>query len=271
MEKIKAALAKAKSTKQVNAQVEQQPKKASSNTISHDISEIDYTTTQVVELDTAVLEKNRIVSHLDHNANASIFDSLRTQVLQKMEENNWQSIAVISPTAESGKTLVSINLAISVARQPQKTAVLVDFDLRKPKVASYLGIEVENSLNEYLANKVTIEEALVNPSIQRLIVVPTMRPISSAAEALSTSKVKHTILELKERYDSRVVIYDLPPILSADDAMIVIPQVDCVLMVVANGGSTAEEIEDALHLIPREKLLGIVYNKAEEETKAYYY
>ena len=273
MEKIKAALAKAESTK-ATAESAVLPSKVDKNGNVHnvhDISEINYTKTQVVKLDTRLLEKNGIVSHLNNNPNASIFDSLRTQVLQKMEENNWQSIAVVSPTAESGKTVVSINLAISVARQPQKTAILVDFDLRKPKVASYLGIQTEKSINEYLANKAKIEDVLVNPSIQRLVIMPTMQPISSAAEELSSSKVKQTISELKERYESRIVIYDLPPILSADDAMIVMPHVDCVLMVVANGNSTANEIEDALHLIPKEKLAGIIYNKAEEESKTYYY
>jgi len=272
MEKIKAALAKVKSKKAVRVKSNKPLTKGIERKVEGDIGFINYTTSTVIELDPDHLDSNRIVSHLSHNVNASIFDSLRTQTLQKMEENNWQSIAVVSPTAESGKTLVSINLAISVARQPKKTAVLVDFDLRKPKVAKYLGVNVETSLNEYLEGNASIESAMVNPSIQRLIVMPTMRPIINASEALSSSKVSTLVDELDTRYESRISIYDLPPLLAADDAMIMLPQVDCVLMVVANGTSTPTEIEDALDLIPKDKLIGVVYNKAEEENnKAYYY
>ncbi len=273
MEKIKAALAKVKAKRRGKTKADSFPRRLISNVkkVNHDIAEINYTTTAVVKLDEGHLERNRIVSHLIHNANSSIFDSLRTQVLQKMEENNWQSIAIVSPTPESGKTLVSINLAMSIARLPQKTAILVDFDLRRPKVASCLGIHTEKSMNEYLEGKANIEDILINPTIQRLVVMPTMNPISRASEELSSSKVAALIVELKERYESRIVVFDLPPLLNADDTMIVLPQVDCVLMVVANGVSTPTEIEDSLHLIPKDKLVGVVYNKAEEENKAYYY
>lgn len=273
MEKIKAALAKVKSKKTTPIKASSVSKRAAvkPNKVNRDIGEISYTNTAVVKLDAAHLEESRIVSHLSHNANAGIFDSLRTQVLQKMEENNWQTIAVVSPSPESGKTLVSINLAMSIARQPQKTVVLADFDLRRPKVAAYLGIEVKKSINDYLENDAKLEDVLVNPSIQRMVILPTMRPVSRASEVLSSSKVAELIAELKERYESRVIVFDLPPILSTDDAMILLPQVDCVLMVVANGISTQTEIEDSLHLLPKENVVGIIYNMADSEKKSYYY
>jgi protein-tyrosine kinase len=273
MEKIKAALAKVRSSKTATSKTERSSKVADvkAKKVSRDIGNIDYTNTTVVRLDAAHLEKNRIISHLNHNANASIFDSLRTQILQKMEENNWHTIAVVSPTPESGKTLVSINLAMSIARQPQKTVVLADFDLRKPKVASYLGINTEMSLNDYLENEAKLEDVLVNPGIQRIVILPTMRPTHRASEVLSSSKVSGLIEELKGRYESRVIIFDLPPILSVDDAMVLLPQVDCVLMVIANGVSTQKEIEDSLGLLPKENVVGIIYNMADSENKPYYY
>jgi protein-tyrosine kinase len=160
---------------------------------------------------------------------------------------------------------------MSIARQPQKTVVLVDFDLRKPKVASYLGIETNLSLNDYLENNADLEDVLVNPGIQRIVILPTIRPTARASEVLSSSKVSGLIQELKNRYESRVIIFDLPPILSVDDAMVLLPQVDCVLMVIANGVSTKTEIEDSLHLLPKDNVVGIVYNMADAESKPYYY
>jgi capsular exopolysaccharide synthesis family protein len=273
MEKIKAALAKVKSKSNTQARNSESRKTTVGKPYraSRDIGSIDYTNTKVIQLNAMHLENNRIISHLNHNANASIFDSLRTQILQKMEDNNWQTIAVVSPTPASGKTLVSINLAMSIARQPQKTVVLADFDLRKPKVASYLGADLDKSLNDYLENKIQLEDALFNPGIQRMVVLPTMHSVPDASETLASSKVSDLIVELKARYESRVIIFDLPPILNVDDAMVLLPQVDCVLMVIANGVSTEAEIEDALHLLPKENVVGIVYNMADSESKAYYY
>jgi len=279
MEKIKEALAKVKLNKQSLSDDTSSSKKLgrrrkkeeSVAEVKADIGHIDYTTSTVVKLDEKHLEDNRIVMHLTNNADASIFDSLRTQVLQRMEENNWKTLAITSPVAESGKTVISTNLAISMSHQPQKTTVLADFDLRRPKVATYLGLNQKQSLNEYLNNDAELSEIMVNPGMQRLIVLPTMKPVPGSANVLSSSKVSGLIDELRNRYESRITIVDLPPMLGADDAMVLLPHVDCVLLVVANGVSTQEEIEDTLHLLPKEKLLGVVYNKADAEKKAYYY
>lgn len=274
MEKIKAAIAKVKSSK---SKVSETSVKEKATAVSvqakanYDIGNIEYTNTTVVTLNSKHLERNRIVSHLSHNATAGVFDSLRTQLLQKMADNNWQTVAIVSPTPDSGKTLVSINLALSMAKQPQRTVLLADFDLRKPKVASYLGIQAKKSINDYLSGSANIDEILINPSIQRLIVMPTMQPVIGASEMLSSNKIVSLVEELKDRYESRIILFDLPPLLNADDAMVVLPHVDCVLLVVGNGVSTPDEIEDALLMIPQDRLLGTVYNMADEEMRRYYY
>lgn len=287
MEKIKDALAKAKienteSKSQFKAETKASSTLLQSGVVSqkeikgfpnteNELGMINYLNTPVIKLDSAHLEKNRIVAQSKSDVNSYSFDSLRTQILQKMEENNWRTIAVVSPTPQSGKTLISINLAISIAQQPQKTAILVDFDLRRPKVAAYLGIHTEKSMNDYLQDKAQLKDVMINPGIDRLVIVPTMKPVSKSAETLSSKKVTSLITDLRERYNSRIVIFDCPPVLNSDDAMVLLPQVDCVLLVIANGMSTQSEIEETLHHLPKENLLGIVLNKAEIESKAYYY
>lgn len=279
MEKIKDALAKAKvehaetrlSSKFSSPSVVMQQEAKSSSNTENELGAINYLDTPVIKLDSAHLEKNRIVAQSKSDTNSYSFDSLRTQILQKMEENNWRTIAVVSPTPQSGKTLVSINLAISIAHQPQKTAILVDFDLRRPKVAAYLGIHTEKSMNDYLQDKAPLKDIMVNPGIDRLVIAPTMKPVSNSAETLSSNKVSNLIAELRDRYDSRIVIFDCPPVLNSDDAMVLLPQVDCILLVIANGMSTQSEIEETLHHLPKENLLGVVFNKAEIESKTYYY
>jgi protein-tyrosine kinase len=274
MEKIKDALEKAKNQQTGQKTVYTTKQNNSPRVLpksDDELRTIAYSETTVLKLDAAVLENYRIVAQNKHDPASWMFDSLRTKVLQRMEENKWRTMAIVSPTPESGKTVVAINLAISIAQQPQKTAMLVDFDLRKPRVAQYLGIKREKSINNFLAGDADLSEIIVNPSIPRLTIVPTNKPVSQSSETLSSSSIQKLIIELKERYDSRIVIFDLPPLLNADDAMVVLPQVDCVLLVVGDGLNTESEITEAMRLLTKSNILGVVVNRAEVEARAYYY
>src|SRR5262249_37765589 len=87
-----------------------------------------------VELDWQHLETRRVIAHNPADPRAKSYDMLRTQVLQSMNQKNWQFLAVTSPTAGCGKTVTAINLALSIARQPERSALLVDLDFQKPQV-----------------------------------------------------------------------------------------------------------------------------------------
>ncbi len=276
MEKIKDAIEKAKGQQSIRSQMQQ---RVDNNKIfdkfvkdeEDELASIIYNETTSLKLDPAHLENNRIVAMNKNNSLSGVFDSLRTQVLQKMEENNWRTIAVVSPTPESGKTVVAINLAISISQLPQKTSMLIDFDLRKPRVASYLGIKTKNSINELLSGHAELPDIMINPGIPRFTVLPTNESESKSSEILSSKKIERMITEVKERYESRVVIIDLPPLLSTDDAMVLLPLVDCALLVVGDGMNTESELEDAMRLLSKTNLLGVVLNRADVEPQSYYY
>lgn len=280
MERIKEAIEKAKnqsslreqpapSTRvQVSAKV---PKPAVVEAPGALDTEIQYRQTPVVQLDMAHLERHRIVAHQKLHPASWAFDFLRTQVLQKMDENGWRTLAVTSPTMESGKTVVAINLAIGIAQQTNRTSLLVDFDLRRPRVASMLGLQREVSLNQVLAGQARVDEAMVNPGIPRFVVLPTQRAIPSSAELLGSSRVGALMGELRENYADRIVVVDLPPVLAADDVLALLPRVDCVLMVVGNGVSTKKEIEEAMGRLSKFHLLGVVLNKDDAPVRNSYY
>lgn len=274
MEKIKDALDKAKV--QQSGSKSREVTKIRNKTsrlpeADHDLESIVYNSENVVQLDSAHLERNRIVAHNKLDPTSWAFDSLRTQVLQKMEENDWHTLAIISPTPGAGKSVVAINLAISIAQQPQKTAMLVDFDLRKPRIAEYLGIKHEKSINDFIVGNAELSEIIINPGIPRLTVIPTNSPVLKSSETLSSNAFQKLIVELKERYDSRIVIFDLPPILNADDAMVLLPQVDCVLLILGDGLHTESEISETMRLLGKSNILGVVVNRAEVELHSYYY
>ncbi|MNP42004.1 Tyrosine-protein kinase etk [compost metagenome] len=128
---------------------------------------------------------------------------------------------------------------------------------------------MEKSLNEFLTNEAELQEVLVNPTLPRFVVLPTREPIPLSTEVLSSPVVGDLIVDLRERYNSRVVIFDLPPVLSSDDVITILPKFDCVLLVVANGMNTKKEIEESLHHLGRANLIGTVLNKSGPAKRPY--
>jgi protein-tyrosine kinase len=234
-------------------------------------NEVHYRQTAVVELDETLLEQERIVAHRKSHPASRSFDLLRTQVLQKMAEKGWRTLAVTSPTTESGKTVVAINLAIGIAQQTNRTSLLVDLDLRRPRVASSLGLKRAVSLNQVLSGQAKVEEALVNPGMARFVVLPVQQPVPNSSEVLASSRVASLIGELRDKYTDRVVIVDLPPVLAADDVLAILPRIDCVLMVVGNGTSTRKEIEESMTRLAKFNILGVVLNKDDAPFSKDYY
>ena len=234
-------------------------------------AEIVYDQTSVVRLDPRHLEANRIVALDQTDSRRIIFDMLRTQISRKMRENGWKTLAITSPTPGCGKTLVAINLAISMAQKTDQTALLVDFDLRRPSIGKQLGLPPGPPLADYLNGEAALADMLVNPNIHGLVVLPNSAPIPRSSEVLMDVKVQSLVSEIRERYESRVIIFDLPPILTTDDVLAFLPQVDCVLMVVANGMSTKSEIEESTRLLATSNLIGTVLNKSESAPAGYYY
>lgn len=229
--------------------------------VATDLENLRYTRSQVVELDSSHLEKHRIIAYRKDDPRGGHFDILRTKVLRRMEEQGWKTLAITSPTGGAGKTVVAINLAMAVAQQTNGTALLVDLDLRRPRVAQYLGLPSGLSINEVLTGDCGVAEALVNPSLPRLLVLPTQRAELRPAELLASDRTANLLHELRSRYPERKVILDFPPMLEADDVLAVLPQVDCVMLVIADGESTEEQIEACVRQVPAEKLLGVALNK----------
>lgn len=274
MERIKQALEKARHQQPAKPSSTAQFLKATAATEGTDagVAELNYSQTRLVCLNPGVLEQNRIVALNKADPVTGIFDVLRTKILQKMDENGWRTIGVTSPVPACGKTMVSANLAMSIAQQTNKTAMLVDFDLRRPTVAKYLGIEVDKSLNDLLdGNNVELPDVLVNPEIQRFVVLPTAKPFKKPSETITSKKAVNLIRELRDRYEERIVIFDLPPILAGDDVISVLPNIDCVLMVIGNGMVSTSELEDSIRHLHGAQLIGTVLNKAEIKAPQYYY
>lgn len=233
-------------------------------------SNITYSETRVSPANLQLLKKNRIITGGETDEITSAYKILRTQVLQRMVAKSWNALAVTSPGPGQGKTVTAINLAISLAREVHHTVLLVDLDMRRPSIHRYLGLDVKVGISDVLTKGAVVSQALINPGIERLVVLPGREALPNSSELLKAPRMRQLVKELKSRYLTRFIIFDLPPLLSVDDAIAFAPYVDAALVVIAEGITTREELQNASTLLASTPVIGTVLNRSQEKSSPYF-
>lgn len=236
-------------------------------------SRIDFANTQKINVNTALLKQNHVLTAIQNQQYIEAYKILRTRVMSRMQQNRWSTLGVTSSCQSEGKTLTSTNLAISIAMKLNYSVVLVDADLRRPSLHKLLGIKPRYGLIDYLESKVSLEKAFIaTPGIDNLVMLPGKRSASNRlSEHLSSPKMDRLVKELKSRYSSRIVIFDLPPVLAGDDVMGFVPHIDTTLLVVEDNKSQADELMRSIELLEGTNIIGTVLNKSTESNNAYSY
>ena len=227
---------------------------------------------QEIELNSVHLQSKRIISYDITDPRSRAFDMLRTQVLQSMDLKGWKTLAVTSPTPACGKTLTAVNLAVSIARQPDRSVLLVDLDFRKPQVAACLGLKCDEGVLSVLEGRTTLSDAIIPARVDnlRFMVLPTASTIRSS-ELISSRAMTAMLEDIKREYHSETIILDLPPILSGDDVIAILPQMDCVLLVAAVGTTTVSQIKECNKHLQSAEVVRIALNKVLETSTDHYY
>jgi protein-tyrosine kinase len=223
-------------------------------------------------LNSTLLKSNRIVAHEITNPLSRPYDMLRTQILQSMDSKGQKVLAVTSPTPACGKTVTAVNLALSISRQTERSVLLVDLDLLRPRVGLCLGLKFDDGVRSVLERRAILSEAIIHARTdsQRLMVLPTT-PRAGHSELMASRAMATMFQDLRREFASDIIIVDLPPILSSDDAITILPQVDCVLLVVAVGVSKVSDIQESNRHLQSAEVLRIVVNKVPEASMPYYY
>lgn len=231
---------------------------------------VTYTQTRVIKPMPEVLRRHRVLGTSDAPAVRHAYKMLRTQVAQRLRSNGWNSVIVTSPGTGAGKSLTAVNLAIALASEVNHTVLLVDLDLRRPSIARHFGYEPASGLRDYLLDDAPLRDILFNPGIDRLAILPGGKPFDESSELLTAPKMVRLAQELKSRYDGRIVIYDMPPVLLCDDVPAFAPNVDAVLLVVEEGKTRTDEVTQSMGMLRDVPLLGTVLNKSEIQPQNYY-
>jgi protein-tyrosine kinase len=229
---------------------------------------------QPVALDKAALHDSLVLPQLQDVGALRAYKILRTRVLRRLEANQWHSFALTGVTAGEGKTLTAINLAIALSQDPSTWVALVDLDLQRPRVADYLGLRSthgEKGLSDYLQGNANYENIVYAPDIERLVVIPNFQPMVNSSEMLASQRMLELMQALEAETPRRVLIFDMPPVLAADDVLAFAPQIDGLLLVVAEGTTDRNSLRRAKEVLAEMNLLGVVLNRSAERNDAAYY
>ena len=222
------------------------------------------------------ISPSRVEPHLvavsqPRSAYCEQFRALRTRLLQAGERLQTRAIVITSAGVAEGKTLTALNLAWLLAQTEGVRALIIDSDLRQPCATDYLGIEANLGLSEVLGGQLRVEDAIVRLDPAGLYLLPGGKPREDVAELLSGPTYARVLSEVRRMFD--YIIIDAPPLGIFTDANVLMNRADGALLVVRAGKTKYNVIDKLLEQLPKERLMGVVLNRAEEQPDptSYYY
>ena len=191
------------------------------------------------------------------------FRALRTRLLQEGERHQTQAFVITSAGVGEGKTLTALNLAWLLAQTDGVKALVIDADLRQPCAAEYLGVATDHGLSEVLTGEVSLAQSIIKLKPSGLHLLPGGAARDDVAELLSGPRFARLLQQARAMFD--YIIIDAPPLGVFTDANLLINRADAALFVVRAGKTRYAALDRLLEQLPRERLLGVVLNRAEEQ------
>ncbi|GHF99412.1 XrtA-associated tyrosine autokinase [Thalassotalea marina] len=282
MSSIERALAKKKDSKPNDKKQSEEVKNSADSAAEQQPSsqnvDATYTENKVLHIDKASLNDKGYL--IDTGSRKSIKDEFR-QIKRKLLNNAFGSaskmlnhpnlIMISSAKPNEGKTFVSINLALSIALEQDKTVLLVDADVLRPSVNRELGVEQSEGLIEYLLeDDKPLSDVMFNTNIDKLKIIPAGHPHHLSNELLASEKMAVLANELANRYPDRVVIFDCPPLVGVTETLVLANLMGQALVVVEESKTSIASIKEATESLNEELAVGIVLNKAIRSHKDLY-
>jgi len=251
MEKLQKALSKARQERDGQAAspatVQARPK-AKSRSTPHDVPVLpaapQWAELDPFEPDIAHLKKNRILT-LNAESQSNPFDILRTKAFLLMRQNGWTRMAITSPNPSCGKSTTACNLAVGFSRQRENRTMLFDMDLRKPNISNLMGHKPERGIKRLLTGE-------ISPQDQMLCLR------GNVALSMSPRSVPDS---------TQLLLSQMPPMLSTDDARAFLKNVDCALIVARAEQTKMSQLDQCEREVAQQtNVLGIVLNNCRHGT-----
>lgn len=233
-------------------------------------SEVDFTDTlkfssPLVLFSEQDRENARILPPGASGPHGVAYKMLRTQVLRKLDQLGANSLGVMSAQSSEGKTLTAINLAIAISGDPARTVLLVDFDLRNPNVHRRFGYQPTVGVDDCLRRHRPVQEAMFKVAgYERLTILPARERVEHSSELLISPATAEMVNEMRTRYANRIIIFDVPPVLQADDALAFARYMQAGLLVIGEGKTRRDDVTRTLQLLHDVPFVGTVLNGSRE-------
>jgi len=204
-----------------------------------------------------------------HAQECEQYRTLRTQLFHATEKNRTQVVVITSALAGEGKTSTALNLALAIAQSKEKRILLIDGDLRRPNVASFLGLQPKIGLGEILRGEHEVLSSIFCLEGIDLYLLPVSQEADNPTELLSSERFGEMVALLREYFD--FILFDSPPVMPFADSRLLANHTDAVILVVRAGMAPYDTVEKAIDALPRERILGVVLNGAEHMRESGYY
>lgn len=185
---------------------------------------------------------------------------------------NGNLIMITSSLPGEGKSFCAINLAISMAMEMDRTVLLIDADVAKPRIPEYLGIHADKGLLDVLQDKdLKLSDVLIRTDISKLTVLPAGRTYKRATELLASAAMTRLIEDIGNRYPDRIILFDSPPLLATSESSVLATHMGQIVMVVEAERTSQEAVREALSHIQSCEVVGMLLNKTTPTPGADYY
>ena len=181
------------------------------------------------------------------------------------KKDNCKVFAFTSPDQGDGKSLITLNTAITLCNDKSSKVIVLDCDFRKASINKTLGFVPDKGLADYLNGDASFKESSFYGIVPRLTIIPVGNRPKNSYELLSSEKAKEFISFLKRKYD--YILIDTPPVLAFPDAHIVSAMSDGVIVILDAKKTKKSSIKHAVEALKDCNLLGCIMNRSEAITK----
>ena len=223
-----------------------------------------------VSYDDNHIDKNMVTLLKPQSFEAEQFKILRTSLLFPSLGKSPRTIMVTSSVPDEGKSLISANLAVSIAQSIQEYVLLIDCDIRRPCIHTQFGFGDVPGLSDHLSKGIPVSSLLLKTKVNKLSILPGGNPAHNPSELVSSQKMSKLLQEVKYRYSDRFIVIDSPPPKLTAESSALSRQVDGVLLVIEYGRTSREMVLDLVNTIGKEKIIGVVFNKLDMRFAHYY-
>jgi len=218
------------------------------------------------------LSEKLLVLHRPGSVAAEQFRFLRSQIVRPAEGEIIKTILVTSSLQGEGKTMTACNLAAAIAQGMDEHVLLVDADLRNPKIHTYFGYDrLEKGLSNYLEDNDPLPSLMRKTKIDKLAILPAGHETDNPSELLSSHKMLSFISEVRNEFTDRLIIFDSPPVNVAPETMVMANEVDAIYFLVLYGKTPRHIAKSNLESFKKEKIKGVIFNQDPKIAKAKYY